>query len=63
VFIGLSAPHILTGADVATMSEDAIVFALANPDPEVDPDEAAQPAPDQLPGARLCPAGPGQART
>jgi malate dehydrogenase (oxaloacetate-decarboxylating) len=44
VFIGLSAPHILTGTDVATMSEDAIVFALANPDPEVDPDEAAQHA-------------------
>jgi len=44
VFIGLSAPHILTGADVAAMNADAIVFALANPDPEVDPDEAAQHA-------------------
>jgi malate dehydrogenase (oxaloacetate-decarboxylating) len=42
VFIGLSAPRLLTGADVATMRPDAIVFALANPDPEVDPDEAAQ---------------------
>ncbi len=44
VFIGLSAPHILTGADVAAMNDDAIVFALANPDPEVDPDEAARRA-------------------
>jgi malate dehydrogenase (oxaloacetate-decarboxylating) len=44
VFIGLSAPHILTGADVAAMNPGAIVFALANPDPEVDPDEAAQHA-------------------
>ncbi|WP_283234668.1 malic enzyme-like NAD(P)-binding protein, partial [Candidatus Protofrankia californiensis] len=40
VFIGVSAPAILTGADVATMADDAIVFALANPDPEVDPADA-----------------------
>ncbi|HEU5159101.1 MAG TPA: NAD-dependent malic enzyme [Streptosporangiaceae bacterium] len=38
VFIGVSAPRILTGADVATMNDDAIVFALANPEPEVAPD-------------------------
>jgi malate dehydrogenase (oxaloacetate-decarboxylating) len=44
VFIGLSAPGILTGADIATMAPDAIVFAMANPMPEVDPDEAAQHA-------------------
>jgi malate dehydrogenase (oxaloacetate-decarboxylating) len=44
VFIGLSAPGLLTGEDIAAMNEDAIVFALANPDPEVDPDEAAQHA-------------------
>ena len=44
VFIGLSAPRLLTGADIATMNDDAIVFALANPDPEVDADEAAQHA-------------------
>jgi len=37
VFIGLSAPNILTGDDIATMAPRAIVFALANPDPEVDP--------------------------
>jgi malate dehydrogenase (oxaloacetate-decarboxylating) len=42
VFIGVSAPGILTGADIATMAPDSIVFALANPDPEVDPQEAAQ---------------------
>jgi malate dehydrogenase (oxaloacetate-decarboxylating) len=44
VFIGLSAPNILTGADIARMAPDAVVFALANPDPEVDPVEAAQSA-------------------
>ncbi|PZF84443.1 NAD-dependent malic enzyme [Jiangella anatolica] len=37
VFIGVSGPNLLTGADIATMADDAIVFALANPDPEVDP--------------------------
>jgi malate dehydrogenase (oxaloacetate-decarboxylating) len=37
VFIGVSGPDLLAGADVATMANDAIVFALANPDPEVDP--------------------------
>ena len=41
VFIGVSAPDILTGDDIATMASDAIVFALANPRPEVDADEAA----------------------
>jgi len=44
VFIGVSAPGLLTGADIATMAPGAIVFALANPDPEVDPAEAAQHA-------------------
>ena len=42
VFIGLSAPGILSGDDIATMAGKAIVFALANPDPEVDPDAASQ---------------------
>ena len=41
VFVGVSAPDVITGDDVATMADDAIVFALANPRPEVDPDEAA----------------------
>jgi malate dehydrogenase (oxaloacetate-decarboxylating) len=44
VFIGVSGPNLLTGEDVATMSEDAIVFALANPDPEVDPLQAREHA-------------------
>jgi malate dehydrogenase (oxaloacetate-decarboxylating) len=44
VFIGVSAPNILTGADVATMALDSIVFALANPTPEVDPDAAGEHA-------------------
>jgi malate dehydrogenase (oxaloacetate-decarboxylating) len=42
VFIGLSAPHILTGEDIKTMATGAIVFALANPEPEVDPDAASE---------------------
>ncbi len=42
VFIGVSAPNILTGADISTMASDAIVFALANPDPEIEPTEAAK---------------------
>ena len=37
VFIGVSAPNLLTGDDIATMADHAIVFALSNPDPEVDP--------------------------
>ncbi|HEY7722522.1 MAG TPA: NAD-dependent malic enzyme [Pedococcus sp.] len=44
VFVGVSAPHILTGDDIATMNDDAIVFAMANPEPEVDPMAAAQHA-------------------
>ena len=44
VFIGVSAPGILTGEDIATMNEGAVVFALANPDPEVDPAEAREHA-------------------
>ena len=44
VFIGVSAPNLLTGDDIATMAEGAIVFALANPDPEVDPLQAGQHA-------------------
>ncbi len=37
VFIGVSGPDVLKPADLAVMAEDSIVFALANPDPEVDP--------------------------
>ncbi len=44
VFIGLSAPNLLTGADVKGMADGAIVFALANPDPEIDPATAREHA-------------------
>jgi malate dehydrogenase (oxaloacetate-decarboxylating) len=37
VFIGVSAPNVLTEDDVNSMAKGAIVFALANPDPEIDP--------------------------
>jgi len=37
VFIGVSAPNVLTEDDIKSMTKGAIVFALANPDPEIDP--------------------------
>ena len=37
IFIGVSAANILKEADIASMGKDSIVFALANPDPEIDP--------------------------
>ena len=37
IFIGVSAPKVLDEADVASMAPGSIVFALANPDPEIDP--------------------------
>lgn len=37
VFIGVSAPNVLTELDVASMAPNSIIFALANPDPEIDP--------------------------
>lgn len=40
VFIGLSAPEILTQDMVKNMNEDAIIFAMANPVPEIYPEEA-----------------------
>ena len=40
VFIGTSAPGIVTREMVATMNKDAIIFACANPTPEIFPDEA-----------------------
>ncbi|NFV13713.1 NADP-dependent malic enzyme [Clostridium sporogenes] len=40
VFIGVSAPNILTEEMIATMNKDSIVFAMANPTPEIMPDEA-----------------------
>ena len=40
VFIGVSAPGMVTKEMVATMNKDAIIFACANPTPEIYPDEA-----------------------
>lgn len=40
VFIGVSAPGVLTTEMVRTMNEDAIIFACANPTPEIFPDDA-----------------------
>jgi malate dehydrogenase (oxaloacetate-decarboxylating) len=37
VFIGLSAPNVLVEDDIKSMAKGGIVFALANPDPEIDP--------------------------
>lgn len=37
VFIGVSAPNVLTKEMVSSMNKDAIVFAMANPIPEIDP--------------------------
>jgi malate dehydrogenase (oxaloacetate-decarboxylating) len=37
VFVGVSAPNVLNEADIKSMAKGAIVFALANPDPEIDP--------------------------
>lgn len=40
VFIGVSAPNIVTADMVASMAKDPIVFAMANPTPEIMPEEA-----------------------
>lgn len=40
VFIGVSAPNLVTHLDISKMNKDAIVFAMANPIPEIMPDEA-----------------------
>ena len=42
VFIGVSAPGVLEAEWIPDMAEDPVVFALANPDPEVDPAEASK---------------------
>ncbi len=40
VFIGVSAPNVLTSEMVHSMSDDSIIFAMANPNPEIMPDLA-----------------------
>lgn len=40
VFIGVSAPNLLSAKDIKTMRSEAIVFAMSNPTPEIAPEEA-----------------------
>jgi len=40
VFIGVSAPNLITADDIRKMAKNPVVFALANPDPEISPEEA-----------------------
>ncbi len=40
LFVGVSAKNLLSAEDIERMNRDAIIFALANPDPEIMPDEA-----------------------
>jgi malate dehydrogenase (oxaloacetate-decarboxylating) len=40
IFVGVSQPKLLTGALVKSMAKDPIIFAMANPEPEIMPDEA-----------------------
>ena len=42
VFIGVSAANVLAGADVKKMADFPAIFAMANPDPEIDPAEVAK---------------------
>jgi malate dehydrogenase (oxaloacetate-decarboxylating) len=37
IFIGVSAPNVLVEQDIKAMANKSIVFALSNPDPEIDP--------------------------
>jgi len=39
IFIGLSAPNVISAEDVRNMARDPVVFALANPDPEISPED------------------------
>ncbi|MBL7863476.1 MAG: NADP-dependent malic enzyme [Cyclobacteriaceae bacterium] len=48
VFVGLSKANILTPADIMAMAKDPIVFALANPDPEIAYDVARKTRPDLI---------------
>ena len=48
LFLGLSGPGVLTPAMVARMAKRPIIFALANPSPEIDPAEARAVVPDAI---------------
>ncbi len=48
IFLGLSAPRVLTPEMVKTMAKDPIIFALANPTPEIMPELAKEVRPDAI---------------
>ncbi len=48
LFLGLSGPNVLKPEMVGRMAERPIIFALANPNPEIDPDAAREVAPDAI---------------
>ena len=48
VFLGCSAPGVLTGEMVKTMGTQPIILALANPDPEIRPEDAKAARPDAI---------------
>ena len=48
VFLGVSAKGAVTPAMVASMAADPIIFAMANPDPEITPEEAHEVRPDAI---------------
>ena len=48
VFLGLSAPGILTGDMVKTMAKAPIIMALANPEPEIRPEDVLAAVPDAI---------------
>lgn len=48
MFVGVSGPGVLTGAMLLGMNEHPIIFALANPDPEITPAEARAARPDAI---------------
>ena len=48
LFLGLSGPNILSPEMVLKMAPKPIIFALANPDPEIIPEDAKKVAPDSI---------------
>lgn len=50
VFIGLSKKDVINGEDLKTMAPDPIIFAMANPDPEISYPEAMAARPDAIMG-------------
>ena len=57
VFLGCSAPGVLSGDMVKTMADKPVILALANPEPEIRPEEAkaARPTASSPPAARTTP--------